>query len=248
RAAGVGDRRRHQAAQHLDLHEGHHRRPGHGDRRQPPERHGAPGRTAEHSTAGARAGRAPRRAARHELARRGQGVLPIRDDGARHHARGRARGGGPMTAPAFLITGATGQLGATVVEQLAGRGDRLLLVARDKDRLADLEAELGLEGKVETVVADVSDTEDARRAAGEAVSRFGRLDGLVHLVGGFHAGPLFLTAPDVYERMLRDNFLSAVTATQGVLPHLGEGGRLVYFGTPLADVPLPGLSAYAAAK
>ena len=153
-----------------------------------------------------------------------------------------------MTAPAFLITGATGQLGATVVEQLAGRGDRLLLVARDKDRLADLEAELGVEGKVETLVADVSDPEDARRAAGEAVSRFGRLDGLVHLVGGFHAGPLFLTAPDVYERMLRDNFLSAVTATQGVLPHLGEGGRLVYFGTPLADVPLPGLSAYAAAK
>jgi 3-oxoacyl-[acyl-carrier protein] reductase len=153
-----------------------------------------------------------------------------------------------MSAPAFLITGATGQLAGAVIELMGGRGDRLLLVGRDKDRLSDLDAEYGLPGKVETLAADVSDPEGARQAAAEAVHRFGRLDGLVHLVGGFQAGPLFLQSPAAYERMLRDNFLSAVTTTLGALPHLGEGARLVFFSTPLADEPLPALSAYAAAK
>ncbi|MEU4537644.1 SDR family oxidoreductase [Streptosporangium sp. NPDC023825] len=153
-----------------------------------------------------------------------------------------------MTAPVFLITGATGQLAEAVIELLGARGDRLLLTGRDKDRLALLERRHGVAGRIETLAADVSDPEGARLAAEEAVRRFGRLDGLVHMVGGFRAGPLFLMDSGVYEQMLRDNFLSAVTATQAVLPHLTEGARLVYFSTPLADEPLPALSAYAAAK
>ncbi|GAA2846831.1 SDR family oxidoreductase [Streptosporangium fragile] len=153
-----------------------------------------------------------------------------------------------MSAPVFLITGATGRLAEPVIGLLGGRGDRLLLTGRDKGRLAELERRHGAAGRIEALVTDVSDPEGARLAAEEAVRRFGRLDGLVHLVGGFRAGPLFLMDTGAYEQMLRDNFLSAVTATQAVLPHLTEGARLVYFSTPLADEPLPALSAYAAAK
>jgi 3-oxoacyl-[acyl-carrier protein] reductase len=153
-----------------------------------------------------------------------------------------------MTKRVFMITGATGGLAESVIELMGGRDDRLLLVGRNKDRLAELEEEFGAPGRIETLAADVSDPEGASYAAAEAVGRFGRLDGMVHMVGGFRAGPLFLTNPGVCEDMLRANYLSAVTATQAVLPHLGEGGRLVYFSTPLADVPMPALSAYAAAK
>ncbi|MEU4542244.1 SDR family NAD(P)-dependent oxidoreductase [Nonomuraea dietziae] len=153
-----------------------------------------------------------------------------------------------MSGPVLLVTGATGGLGGAVVPRLAARGDRLLLVGRDKDRLAELEAVHGAPGQVETLTADVSDPEGARSAAEEAVTRYGRLDGLVHLVGTFRAGPLFLMDADAYEQTLRANFLSAVTATQAALPHLGQGARLVFFTTPLADEPLPALSAYAASK
>ncbi|MBB5077128.1 SDR family oxidoreductase [Nonomuraea endophytica] len=149
-----------------------------------------------------------------------------------------------MTAPALIVTGATGGLGPAVVSRLAERGDRLLLTGRDKARLA----ELGKEYDVETLATDVSDPAGAREAAEAALAAFGRIDGLVHLVGGFRAGPYFLMDPAAYEGMLRDNFLSAVTATQALLPHLTDGGRLVYFSTPLADEPMPALSAYAASK
>lgn len=153
-----------------------------------------------------------------------------------------------MTSPVFVITGATGQLAGSVIDLLGGRGDRLLLVGRNKDRLAELDEEFGAAGRIETLAADVSDPDGASYAVAEAVGRFGRLDGLVHLVGAFRAGPLFLMNSGVCEDLLRANYLSAITATQAALPHLGEGGRLVYFSTPLADVPMPALSAYSAAK
>jgi 3-oxoacyl-[acyl-carrier protein] reductase len=48
--------------------------------------------------------------------------------------------------------------------------------------------------------------------------------------------------------LFRVCFLSAVYATQAVLPRLTDGGRLVYFGSPLVTEPMPGLGCYAASK
>ena len=92
-----------------------------------------------------------------------------------------------MSTRVFLITGATGRLGESVIGLLGGRGDRLLLTGRNKDRLAELEQRYGAAGRIETLAVDVSDPAGARLAAEEAVRRFARLDGLVHLVGGFRA-------------------------------------------------------------
>ncbi|WP_234439897.1 SDR family NAD(P)-dependent oxidoreductase [Streptomyces bicolor] len=148
----------------------------------------------------------------------------------------------------FLVTGATGRLGEATVRCLAERGDRLLLTGRNSGRLAELAAAFGGSGAVRTLAADTTEPDGAQHAAAEAVRAFGRLDGLVHLVGGFSVGPVMLTDVASYEELLRSNFLAAVVATQAVLPHLREGGRLVYFGTPLADEPLAAMSSYAASK
>ena len=157
-----------------------------------------------------------------------------------------------MSAPrSLLVTGATGRLGPATVRALRERGDRLLLTGRNGARLAELAettAALGGPGEAAVLVADTARPDGAQHAAAEAASRFGSLDGLVHLVGSFAVGPLMLTDVSSYEDLLRANFLSAVVATQAVLPHLTEGGKLVYFGTPLADEPLAAMSAYAASK
>ncbi|GGM99359.1 NAD(P)-dependent dehydrogenase (short-subunit alcohol dehydrogenase family) [Actinoplanes campanulatus] len=148
----------------------------------------------------------------------------------------------------FMITGATGKLAPPIIDLLATRGDRILLTSRNKAKLDGLAERYGRAGEVETAEADALDPISINRAADTAVARFGRLDGLIHLVGGFAVGPLFRTEPAAYEELWRSNFLSAVIATHAVLPHLGEGGRLVYFATPLATEPLPAFSAYGAAK
>jgi NAD(P)-dependent dehydrogenase (short-subunit alcohol dehydrogenase family) len=102
--------------------------------------------------------------------------------------------------------------------------------------------------RVATIVADTTEPLQARRAVSEAIDRFGRIDGLIHLVGGFHIGPVMLTDLDAYLRMYQSNLLSAVSATQAVLPQLADGGHLVYLSSVLASEPFPGFGAYAASK
>lgn len=153
-----------------------------------------------------------------------------------------------MTGSVFLVAGATGRLGEATVRLLAERGDKLLITGRNEDRLAELAKSHGTPGSLETLAVDITEPGGAQFAAAEAVRQFGSLTGLVHLVGQFSVGPLMLTDVSTYAEVLKSNFLSAVVATQAVLPHMTEGGRLVYFGSPLADEPLAALSAYAASK
>ncbi|MFE5600014.1 SDR family oxidoreductase [Streptomyces coelicoflavus] len=150
--------------------------------------------------------------------------------------------------PVLLVTGATGQLGPATVARLAARGDRLLLVGRDEARMAELDKEFGSPGVVETFTADVSDPLGARLAAAEARERMGSLDGLVHMVGAFHAGPSYLADLAEPDRLWRANFLSAVHTSLAVLAQAEGAARMVYFTTPLVHEPLPGLGFYAASK
>jgi NAD(P)-dependent dehydrogenase (short-subunit alcohol dehydrogenase family) len=148
----------------------------------------------------------------------------------------------------LLLTGATGAVGAAVVERLASRGDQLFLTGRKLDRLELLKKEHDPADRIGFANLDATTPEGAAEAVAGAVTRFGRVDGLVHLVGDFAVGPVERTEVAVYERLLQACFLSAVTATKAVLPHLGEDSHLVYIGTPLATEPLAGFGAYASVK
>jgi 3-oxoacyl-[acyl-carrier protein] reductase len=149
---------------------------------------------------------------------------------------------------AFLITGATGPVAEATIGLMRERDDKLLLTGRNVDRLAELEKTYGEPGRVETFAVDVTEPAGARRAVEEVGRRFGRVQGLVHMVGSFHAGPVIATDPGRYEAVMRANFLSAVYVTQAMLPQLESNARLVYFGTPLAQEPLPAMGCYAASK
>lgn len=149
---------------------------------------------------------------------------------------------------AFLITGATGPVAEEVIALLADRGDSLLLTGRNETRLSQLAGRFGKPGHIEVCAADVTEPTGAEYVAQELASRLGPAEGLIHMVGHFHGGPFMRTSPADYERTVRVNFLSAVYVTQALLPRLTAGARVVFFATPLAGEPLPGLSAYAASK
>ena len=149
---------------------------------------------------------------------------------------------------AFVVTGATGNLGEPIARRLVDRGDGVLLVGRDESKLRSLCQRLGL-GDSAYWAGDMLLPEEADAAAAYACAQHGRLDGLIHLVGSFHMGtPATVAASDLYGELFRSNVLSAVTATASVLPRLDGGGYLVYLSSLLAEEPMAGSAPYAAAK
>ena len=74
----------------------------------------------------------------------------------------------PAFKPATLITGASAGLGAEFARQCAGRGERVVLVARRKERLEEIAEEIG---GAEIIVADLSEPGAATKVVAEAITR-----------------------------------------------------------------------------
>jgi NADP-dependent 3-hydroxy acid dehydrogenase YdfG len=86
----------------------------------------------------------------------------------------------------IAVAGAAGGLGPTVVRRLARSESTLCLCGRERARLEDLAAETGAHADVDVV--DLLDPDAARGWAGSLAERHGRVDALVHLVGGWRGG------------------------------------------------------------
>ncbi|WP_101294197.1 SDR family NAD(P)-dependent oxidoreductase [Halegenticoccus soli] len=151
-----------------------------------------------------------------------------------------------------LVTGASKGLGAVLATFLAGRGDDLLLTARDEAALterAESLAEFGVD--VRAVAGDVADP-DHRAVLGEIAAERGALDLLVNnasALGPSPLPPLSAYPLDEFERVLRTNVVAPLALAQAVLPVLREAGGLVVNVTSDAAVEgYPGWGGYGASK
>jgi NAD(P)-dependent dehydrogenase (short-subunit alcohol dehydrogenase family) len=149
------------------------------------------------------------------------------------------------------IAGAAGGLGPEVARVLADKGAYLSLGERDEGRLREVIAGLGLpEDRVFGQTVDLLDAESARGWVEASVSRFGRVDVLVHLVGGWRGGKPISEAPVDDDEFLHAVLVKTVqVASRAFLPQLTENrGRFVLVSSPQADRPTSDNAAYGAAK
>lgn len=151
-----------------------------------------------------------------------------------------------------LITGASGGLGAAVVERFAGAGDRLVLVGRREPELHDVVARLGLAGGHTLVAAaDVTRHGALAPVLAEAGERFGPVEVAVHLAGGFKGGQPVVEMPlETWQQMLQLNLTSAYVVAQAVLPAMlkQQRGKLIFVSSRGGSVPGAGAAAYGASK
>lgn len=157
--------------------------------------------------------------------------------------------GSPLTA---LITGASSGIGRATAVQLAGRGARLVLVARGREPLEATAAEARAAGAAAVTVcpADVLDEDAIGAVVSSAVAEFGRLDVVVHSAQVMAYGRIEDVPKEVFERVVDTSLHGTATLARHVLPvfRRQHGGHLVIVNSLLGNVTTPVLGSYAVAK
>ena len=99
------------------------------------------------------------------------------------------------------------------------------------------------------IQADGADPEAIARSVREAVSTLGGIDVLVNSAAIGHSGLIADLDLADYQTLMDTNVRAPVLFSKAVIPHLGEGGRIISIGSGLAErVPFPGVTAYAMTK
>jgi len=135
-----------------------------------------------------------------------------------------------------LITGAKGGLGSFVTPAFLEAGARVIGVSRS---IADSDFP---HERFSALATEISGGDSAAKMIDAAVGTSGRIDALVHLVGGFAGGePIAETSDDVTDRMFDTNFRSAFHLIRAALPYMRKqaGGRIIAIGSKAAVEPAP---------
>jgi NAD(P)-dependent dehydrogenase (short-subunit alcohol dehydrogenase family) len=135
-----------------------------------------------------------------------------------------------LAGKVVLVTGGTDGLGLALATRLAGEGAAVAVCGRDEVRLRAAEA--GLEAAGADVLArraDVARADDVTAFVAAAVTRWGRIDGIVHNAGRSAAGTLEAVDDAAWEEDLQLKLMGAVRLTRRALPQLRESRGAVLF-------------------
>jgi len=153
-----------------------------------------------------------------------------------------------MKDKCVIVTGAFGALGRVVASVLADRGAKVAAVDVATSAPEGLSAALG-DGSVLLGGYDLVDPSSAAKAVEAAAAKFGRLDGLVNIAGGFAWETLADGDPATWDRLYAMNVKTCANMCRAAIPHLEKShGLIVNIGAGGAVKAAAGMGAYAAAK
>jgi NAD(P)-dependent dehydrogenase (short-subunit alcohol dehydrogenase family) len=150
-----------------------------------------------------------------------------------------------MKGKIAVVTGANGGLGTHVTNALLDAGATVVGVSRKIER-----AEFAT-GAFVAMPAELSTVEGTRQLVESVVRQFGRMDIVVHTVGGFAGGKSIAQTDDkTFQTMMDVNLNSTFYLLRAVIPVMrkARSGRIVAIGSRAAVDPGAGVGAYSASK
>lgn len=155
--------------------------------------------------------------------------------------------GGSLAGRLVLIAGATSASGAAVARALTSAGAAVVAVGTRLDALEALRASVP---GVTTHTCDLSDLGAVTALASAVHSASGRVDGLVHLVGGWRGGGGLAGQTDEDWDFFDRAFRTLRNTTRVFYDDLvaSPAGRLAFVSSTAVDSPTAGTANYAAAK
>lgn len=150
-----------------------------------------------------------------------------------------------------LITGGSRGLGLALAREFAGRGCRIAICGRDREKLERAREELAASGAdVLAVACDVGDPEQIDAMVAEVTERMGPVDVLVANAGHMRVGPVDTTTEADFAAALDVMFWGVVRTVRAVLPSMRERryGRIVAITSVGGKVSVPHLLPYSSAK
>ncbi len=148
-----------------------------------------------------------------------------------------------------VVTGAAGNLGRAVAAAFASRGARLALLDRSEDGLRRAYGS-GDERRLLAAI-DLLDAAQVEATVAQVVARFGRIDVLANIAGGFRMGEAVHETSDATWNFLMDlNARTLLAAVRAVVPHMlaAGGGKIVNVGAASAQKGAARMGAYVASK
>ncbi|MBX3411265.1 MAG: SDR family NAD(P)-dependent oxidoreductase [Pirellulales bacterium] len=150
-----------------------------------------------------------------------------------------------------IITGASSGIGRALVIELCRQGARCVAVARRRERLDELAAEVVTTGgTLEVVVGDITLAEVRRAALERAKSLYGGLDLLVNNAGAGALGFFSHADEQLLRRVMEVNFFAPAEFIREAHPLLraGTNPMVVNIGSVLGHWSVPRMSEYGASK
>ena len=150
-----------------------------------------------------------------------------------------------------LITGASSGIGRETAIQFAKKGSNLILVARRKQKLEQLDNDLK-KYKISTLICecDVSDKLQVEKMSKLVLEKFGSVDILVNNAGFAIYGSIFDLTTEEIESQMATNYFGMIYCIKNFLPFMLEkkSGHIVNIASVAASFGLPGIASYCASK
>lgn len=145
-----------------------------------------------------------------------------------------------------VVTGGNSGIGLETAKRFVAEGAKVAITGRSEPKLAKAVSEIG--GDVFAKSVDVTSISEVEQFTQDVVAKHGKIDVVVACAGGVEVRPFELMDEQRFDEDLYRDFKGAYFTAQKALPHMSDGGAIVFIGSAAGTNGFAGMSVYGPSK